>query len=495
MKIKKILIANRGEIALRVISTCREMGIKTVTIYTESESSLPHALLSDEAICLGQGPLSHTYLNQNLLIDIAKKTNSDAIHPGYGFLSENPPFADLVEKSNIIFIGPSSESMKVMGDKKASKELIENIDVPSIPGYHGDNQDSDFLKVKANEIGYPVLIKASAGGGGKGMRVVKDENDFLEALESAKSEALKSFSNDIVLIEKYIENPRHIEVQVMSDSHENHLHFYERECSIQRRHQKIIEETPSPAVNPELRKNITKAATTITKYIKYRGAGTIEFILDEQGKFYFLEMNTRLQVEHPITEMVTGVDLVKLQILVAQGAPLNIKQEEIGQKGHSIEVRIYAEDPDNNFLPSIGTIKEIGSTKLTNVRLDCGYFNENKVTVDFDPMLAKLITYGSDRQSTILKMAKALEDFPFLGLKTNREYLMRILKNEQFEKGNTFTNFVELYKEDLQPTPLNNNQIAKAVASFLLSNQQNIETNSTDKKLTTPWDNLTSFRN
>ena len=257
MKIKKILIANRGEIALRVISTCREMGIKTVTIYTESESSLPHALLSDEAICLGQGPLSHTYLNQNLLIDIAKKTNSDAIHPGYGFLSENPPFADLVEKSNIIFIGPSSESMKVMGDKKASKELIENIDVPSIPGYHGDNQDSDFLKVKANEIGYPVLIKASAGGGGKGMRVVKDENDFLEALESAKSEALKSFSNDIVLIEKYIENPRHIEVQVMSDSHENHLHFYERECSIQRRHQKIIEETPSPAVNPELRKNIT----------------------------------------------------------------------------------------------------------------------------------------------------------------------------------------------------------------------------------------------
>ncbi|HLE12387.1 MAG: hypothetical protein A2504_01265 [Bdellovibrionales bacterium RIFOXYD12_FULL_39_22] len=498
MKISKILIANRGEIAIRVINTCREMGIKTVTIYTEDEIGLPHTFSGDFSICLGQGPLSQTYLNQELIVKIALEQKVDAIHPGYGFLSENPTFAKKVTEAGIIFIGPSPESMRIMGDKKTSKETVEKIGVPLIPGYHGNNQDPNFLKETADKIGYPVLIKASAGGGGKGMRVVNDPADFQSSLESAKREAKNSFGNDIVLLERYILNPRHIEVQMMSDKHGNHLHFFERECSIQRRHQKIIEETPSTALTAEIRRDITATATKITSYINYEGAGTMEFILDQSGKFYFLEMNTRLQVEHPITEMVTGYDLVRLQIEVAQGDILSVKQEDISQQGHAIEVRIYAEDPANNFLPSIGKVLKTGRPTLNNVRLDTGYIDGNEVTVNFDPMLAKLIVHAATRNQAIDKMGVSLDDVIFLGLKTNRAYLKRILSTKEFKDGLTYTNFVEVNKDKLLPKDLRREEIALAISSQLFCPQETYHTNvnynaTTRGSATTAWDTLGSF--
>ncbi|MBA2405318.1 MAG: ATP-grasp domain-containing protein, partial [Bdellovibrionales bacterium] len=351
MKIKKILVANRGEIALRVLKTAKEMGIKVVTVYAEDDKHLPHALFSDESYPLGSGALSETYLNKAKLIEICKRSGADAIHPGYGFLSENEEFARMVEKAGIIFIGPTPESIVLMGDKIGSKKALEKINIPLTPGYHGEDQSEDMLVKEAKKIGYPILIKASAGGGGKGMRIVHQDSELLESIRGAKSEGLKSFSNDRVLIEKYVVNPRHIEVQLMSDTHGTHLHFFERECSIQRRYQKVVEETPAPNMSQELRLKICETAVEIARGINYRGAGTVEFIMAQDGNYYFMEMNTRLQVEHPVSEMVTGADLVKCQIMVAQGDKLPYIQNEIKQKGHAIECRIYAEDPDNNFMP------------------------------------------------------------------------------------------------------------------------------------------------
>jgi 3-methylcrotonyl-CoA carboxylase alpha subunit len=468
-KINKILIANRGEIALRIIQTCKEMGIKTITIYTDEEKSLPHSFAGDESYCLGTGPLKDTYLNQDLIIKIAKELKADAIHPGYGFLSERAAFSKRVREEKIFFIGPKPESIELMGDKKSSKIKIVELGVPSIPGYHGDLQKTDDLLKEAVKIGFPVLIKASAGGGGKGMRIVELESEFQAALEGAKREALNAFSDDTVLLEKYIKSPRHIEIQVMSDQHGNHFHLFERECSIQRRYQKIVEESPSPAVTPELRKAMTEAAVKITKGINYEGAGTIEFILDTDGKFYFLEMNTRLQVEHPVTEMVTGLDLVKLQILIASGEKLPFSQNDLVQTGHAIEVRLYAEDPDNGFLPSIGKIKKIGNTTLRHMRLDCGYKDGNEVSISFDPMLAKLISWGDDRKSAASKMVLALNEVVFLGegLKTNRNYLQRILSSKPFLEGKTFTHFVKTYEKELLPPIITDEERALAIAAML----------------------------
>ena len=349
--IKKILIANRGEISCRVIHTAKLLGIKTAALYTPEEKNSKHVQMADEAFDLGEGVLSETYLNKQKIIQICRENKIDAIHPGYGFLSENADFCELVEKAGLIFVSLTSEHINLMGDKITSKIKMQEIGVPVIPGYNGKDQSLENLKKQAKIIGFPVLIKATAGGGGKGMRIVFKEEDFLESLESAKNEALKSFSNGDVLIEKFITKPRHIEVQMMSDTHGNHLHFFERECSIQRRYQKIIEETPSVALNDELRSSICGDALKITSSIGYRGAATVEFILDEDGSYYFLEMNTRLQVEHPITEEVTGVDLVAMQIKVAEGNELHLKQEQVYQRGHAIECRIYAEDPENNFFP------------------------------------------------------------------------------------------------------------------------------------------------
>jgi len=491
--IKKILIANRGEIALRIISTCREMGIKTVTIFTELEKDYPHALYGDESFNIGDGPLSDTYLNQEKLIEIAKKSGANAIHPGYGFLSENSTFARLVEKEGLIFIGPTPEHMELMGDKIGCKKALEGMGIPFVPGYHGDNQDPKHLLSKANEIGYPIVVKASAGGGGKGMRVVFEEGEFLTSLESAKREALNAFGNDQILIEKYIEKPRHIEVQVMGDTHGNFLHFFERDCSIQRRHQKIIEETPAPHLNDKIRNEITQSAVSLIANIKYRGAGTVEYLYSPESEtFYFLEMNTRLQVEHPITEMVTNCDLVRLQILVASGKEIPLKQVDIKQTGHSIEVRLYAENPDNEFLPSIGKISHVGIPTLKNVRLDTGYVSGNEVTINFDPMLAKLISWGEDRDMARKKIVHSLDEVSFLGVKTNREYLKRILTTPEFGQGKVFTNFVQEYKDLLGPRELSRQELALALAANLLFKKP---VKAKSESFEGPWDNLTEFRN
>ena len=494
-KIKKILIANRGEIALRVIQTAREMGIKTVTLYTEEEVSLPHSNAGDESYNLGSGALKDTYLNQDKIIEVAKKFGADAIHPGYGFLSEKSSFAKKVKAAGIKFIGPSPEAIDLMGDKKTSKIKIQELGVPSIPGYHGDNQEISFLVKEAKKIGLPVLIKASAGGGGKGMRIVYEESEFEAALEGAKREAMNAFGDDTVLLEKYITSPRHIEIQVMSDQHGNHFHLFERECSIQRRYQKIVEESPSSAVSPELRAKMTAAAIKITSGINYEGAGTIELILDTDGSFYFLEMNTRLQVEHPVTEMVTGLDLVRLQIMVAQGDKLPFSQEDIKQRGHAIEVRLYAEDPDNNFLPSIGTIKKIGKTTVRDTRLDCGYVDGNAVTISFDPMLAKLISWGESREIAANKLNLALNDILFLGVNTNRDYLKRILTLPEFHSGKTYTHFVKTYEDKLKKKEPSKEQLALAVAAFLLKPNSAVEKNTQVQRSNNVWESLAGFRN
>lgn len=495
MKIKKIMVANRGEIALRVLKTAKEMGIKVVTVFAEDDKKLPHALHSDEAYSLGSGALAETYLNKQKLIEIAIKSKADAIHPGYGFLSENAEFATMVEKAGIIFIGPTAESIVLMGDKIGSKQAMEKLNIPMIPGYHGDDQQVATLAQKAKEIGFPVLIKASAGGGGKGMRIVHQESELLESIQGAQSEALKSFSNDKVLIEKYVVNPRHIEVQLMSDTHGNHLHFYERECSIQRRYQKVIEETPAPDLSHELRMKICESAVQISSGINYRGAGTVEFILAPDGNFYFLEMNTRLQVEHPVTEMVTGSDLVKCQILVAQGDQLPMKQNDIKQLGQAIECRIYAENPDQNFMPTIGKIERIGVPSLRDVRLDCGFLDGTEVGVNYDPMLAKLVVWGENRPTAISKSLFSLDEVLFLGVKTNRDYLKRILGHRNFMAGKTHTHFIPDHKADLAAPALADQTLAELIAAHSFSCAKVVGSQLGSDKSFNPWTELAGFRN
>lgn len=494
MKIKKILVANRGEIALRVLKTAKEMGIKVVTVYAEDDKNLPHALYADESYSLGSGSLADTYLNKTKLIELTKQCGADAIHPGYGFLSENEEFARMVEKAGIIFIGPTPESIVLMGDKIGSKKALEKLNIPLTPGYHGDDQSDENLMKEARKIGFPVLIKASAGGGGKGMRIVHQESELLESIQGAKSEGLKSFSSDKVLIEKYVVNPRHIEVQLMSDTHGNHLHFFERECSIQRRYQKVVEETPAPNMSQATRLKICQTAVEIAKGINYRGAGTVEFIMAQDGNFYFMEMNTRLQVEHPVTEMVTGSDLVKCQIMVAQGDKLPMKQEDIKQKGHAIECRIYAEDPDNNFMPSIGKIDTIGVPTLRDVRLDCGFLDGTEVGVNYDPMLAKLVVWGENRDLAISKSIQSLDEVLFLGVKTNRDYLKRILKHKDFVAGNTHTHFIPDHKTELEPGDLTNDDVASLIAALSFSQNKKILKTSSES-LSNPWTSLSGFRN
>jgi len=466
--IKKILIANRGEIALRIIKTCKLLNIQTVTIYATDDANLLHATSGDENIHIGRGPLSETYLNQEKIIKLAKDLNVDAIHPGYGFLSENADFCQKLKDNDLIFIGPNLSAIKLMGDKKTSKVKMEEIGIPLVPGYHGDNQDEDFLAKEAIKIGFPVLIKATAGGGGKGMRIVHHESEFKSALTSSKREALNAFSNDKVLLEKYIINPRHIEVQLMSDGKGNHFHFFERECSIQRRYQKVIEETPCLLLDDKLRSDICATAVKIAKEINYIGAGTIEFIMGPDMKFYFLEMNTRLQVEHPVTEMVTGYDLVELQIEAANGEAFDFKQEDIFQSGHAIECRIYAEDPDNDFLPTNGRIQKVQGEGLKDYRLDCGYKDGNSISTSYDPMLAKVIVWEEDRYLAIEKMQDALNDTLFSGVKTNRDYLKRVLFNDKFIEGDIHTHFIENEKNDLIKSELSSLEAANFIAAALI---------------------------
>jgi 3-methylcrotonyl-CoA carboxylase alpha subunit len=439
MKIKKILIANRGEIAVRVVKTCKKLGIKTVGLYAADDKDLIHSKVVDEAFLLVGQTLSETYLNGDKIIEIAKKCGADAIHPGYGFLSENSKFAKAVEDNGLIFIGPRSPNILLMGDKIESKIKAKDLGVPVIPGFNGQDQSLENLKVEAQKVGFPLLIKASAGGGGKGMRVVRNAQDFERSLASAKNEAMKAFKNDAVLLEKFIENSRHIEVQVFGDGKGNAIHLFERECSLQRRHQKIIEESPSVALNMDLRNAVCLEAVKLTSGISYRGAGTVEFIYTN-GKFYFLEMNTRLQVEHPVTEMVTGLDLVELQIKIAQGEEL-LDQSLVEMKGYALEARIYAEDPDHEFLPQTGKILYINQD--SGFRVDTGYEVGNDVTINYDPMIAKIIVHADSREEVVGKMQAALTSNPFLGVKTNRDFLIALISDQNFIPANYDTNYVE----------------------------------------------------
>ncbi|WP_298311477.1 acetyl-CoA carboxylase biotin carboxylase subunit [uncultured Aquimarina sp.] len=442
---KKILVANRGEIAIRVMQTARKMGIKTVAIYSTVDRNAPHVKFADEAVCVGEAPSSESYLLGSKIIEVAKELHVDAIHPGYGFLSENADFAEEVEKNNLIFIGPKSKAIKVMGSKLAAKEAVKAYDIPMVPGI--DEAITDVIKAKkiAKEIGFPILIKASAGGGGKGMRVVEKESDLASQMQRAISEAISAFGDGSVFIEKYVGSPRHIEIQVMADTHGNVIHLFERECSVQRRHQKVVEEAPSAVLTPTLRTEMGEAAVKVAKACDYVGAGTVEFLLDENHNFYFLEMNTRLQVEHPVTELITGTDLVELQIKVARGEELSIKQEDLDIKGHALELRVYAEDPLNDFLPSVGHLDTYRIPIGEGIRVDNGFEEGMDIPIYYDPMLSKLITYGKTREEAIQLMIKAIDEYIVEGVQTTLPFGKYVCKHEAFRSGNFDTHFVKKY--------------------------------------------------
>lgn len=442
---KKILVANRGEIAIRVMKTAQKMGIKTVAVYSTVDRNAPHVKFADEAVCIGEAPSSQSYLLGSKIIEVAKALNVDAIHPGYGFLSENADFAEEAEKNNIIFIGPKSKAIKIMGSKLAAKDAVKEYNIPMVPGYDEAITDVEKAKAVAKEIGFPILIKASAGGGGKGMRVVETEADFESQMDRAISEAISAFGDGSVFIEKYVGSPRHIEIQVMADSHGNVLYLFERECSIQRRHQKVIEEAPSSVLTPELRKKMGEAAVLVAKSCDYLGAGTVEFLLDENNNFYFLEMNTRLQVEHPVTELITGTDLVELQIRVARGEALEMKQEDLQLKGHALELRVYAEDPLNDFLPSVGHLDVYQLPVGEGVRVDNGFEQGMDIPIYYDPMLAKLITYGQTREEAIQLMIKAIEGYQVEGVQTTLPFGKFVFEHEAFRSGKFDTHFVKKY--------------------------------------------------
>lgn len=442
---KKILVANRGEIALRIMKTAKTMGIKTVVIYSTADRKSPHVRFADEAVLIGEAPSNQSYLLGDKIIEVAKNLNVDAIHPGYGFLSENADFAEACEANNLIFIGPKSKAIKIMGNKLAAKEAVKQYDIPMVPGIDEAITDIEKAKQITNAIGFPILIKAAAGGGGKGMRVVENASELESQMKRAISEATSAFGDGSVFIEKYVGSPRHIEIQIMADTHGNIVHLFERECSIQRRHQKVIEEAPSSVLTPESRKKMGEAAVKVAKACDYVGAGTVEFLLDEHHNFYFLEMNTRIQVEHPVTELITNTDLVELQIRVARGEVLPIKQEDLKIKGHALELRVYAEDPLNNFLPSVGHLEVYQLPQGKHVRVDNGFEQGMDIPIYYDPMLAKLITYGETRAEAIEEMLNAINHYKIEGIETTLPFGTFVCEHEAFRSGNFDTHFVKKY--------------------------------------------------
>jgi acetyl-CoA carboxylase biotin carboxylase subunit len=442
-KISKVLVANRGEIALRIMRSCREMGIKTVAVYSDVDRTAMHVRYADRAYPIGAAPSSESYLNMEKIIEVAKLSKADAIHPGYGFLSENAVFSQRCQQEGIIFIGPTPEVIRTMGDKITARTTMLNSGVPVVPGTNTKLTDNDKVVEIINEIGLPVMIKASAGGGGKGMRLVEKESEIISSLRGARSEAKTAFGDDTVYIEKYIASPHHIEFQILGDQHGNVIHLCERECSVQRRHQKVVEETPSPIMNAELREKMGQHAIAAAQAVNYYGAGTIEFLVDDQLNYYFLEMNTRLQVEHPITERVTGYDIVKQQILIAEGRPLEIIQEKVIQFGHAIEARIYAEDTDNNFMPSPGLVTHITEPLGLGVRTDGYVFEGFRIPMDYDPMISKLIVSAPTRKEAIERMRRALYEYKITGVKTNIKFLERIMDCPDFKEGNYNTHFIK----------------------------------------------------
>jgi len=469
---KKILVANRGEIALRVMRTAKAMGIATVAIFSEADRKAPHVRFADEAVCVGPAASKESYLRIDKIIEVALELGVDGIHPGYGFLSENAAFARAVEKAGIQFIGPSPESIEIMGSKLAAKQAVAQFDVPLVPGTDQPISDVETAKRLAVEIGFPILIKASAGGGGKGMRLVYEESELEEQMKMAVSEATSAFGDGSVFIEKFVSSPRHIEIQVLGDTHGNIVYLFERECSIQRRHQKVVEEAPSAVVSPEMRKAMGEAAVKVAKAVNYVGAGTVEFIVDERLNFYFLEMNTRLQVEHPVTEMITGIDLVKEQIQIARGEEISFTQEDLQILGHAIELRVYAEDPENNFLPDIGLLTTYQPPSGPGIRVDDGMEEGMEIPIYYDPMIAKLATFGHTREEAIQRMKEAIDAYKVVGAKTTLPFGTFVMNHPAFITGNFDTKFVDKYfrPNETDPTSF---ELAALLASEIYHNRNN----------------------
>jgi acetyl-CoA carboxylase biotin carboxylase subunit len=476
---KKILVANRGEIALRIMRTIRKMGLRSVAVYSEADRSAPHVLYADEAVCLGAAPASESYLNAGKILECCRQLNVDAIHPGYGFLSENADFAQQVEDAGITFIGPSAEAMRIMGSKLAAKESVKRFNIPMVPGVDKAIDDIPKAKKIAAEVGYPILIKASAGGGGKGMRTVKNEKEFEEQMQRAISEAQAAFGDGSVFIEKYVTSPRHVEIQVLADKHGNTVHLFERECSIQRRHQKVIEESPSAIITPELRKKMGEAAVLVAKSCNYTSTGTVEFLVDDKLNFYFLEMNTRLQVEHPVTEMITGLDLVEQQIRIARGEQLSFTQSDLSINGHSIELRVYAEDPYNNFLPSIGNLSTYIKPTGEGIRVDDGYEQGMDIPIYYDPMIAKLAVHAKDRTEAIEKIKEAINAYKIEGVSTTLPFGQFVFGHEAFISGKFDTAFV---KQFYTPEVIQEMQRTRAEAAAIIALRVLLE----KQKLTNP---------
>jgi acetyl-CoA carboxylase biotin carboxylase subunit len=485
---QKILIANRGEIALRVMRSAREMGIKTVAVYSDADRNALHVRYADEAVHIGAAPSAQSYLDGEKIIDACLKTGATAIHPGYGFLSENAAFARRVREAGLVLIGPSPEAMEVMGNKLSAKAAALKYNIPMVPGTEEAITDVADAKRRAVEVGFPILIKAAAGGGGKGMRIVEGEADFEEQMQLAVSEAVSAFGDGAVFIERYVSSPRHIEIQVLGDTHGNIVHLFERDCSVQRRHQKVIEEAPSKVLTPQIREQMGKCAVDVARSVNYTGAGTVEFIMDDDLNFYFLEMNTRLQVEHPVTELITGIDLVKEQICIAQGQAISFKQEDLQIRGHAIELRVYAEDPANNFLPDIGTLQTYITPKGAGVRVDDGFEQGMEIPIYYDPMIAKLITYGKNRTEAIERMIRAIDEYQITGIVTTLGFGKFVMQHEAFTSGNFDTHFVKKY---FTPDVLNTDdeheaKIAAIIMEKLLS-QTKVVTAATAITETSNW--------
>lgn len=475
-KINKILVANRGEIAVRVMRTARDLGFRTVAVYSEADAGALHVQVADEAVCIGPAAVGESYLVAEKILAAAAKTGADAIHPGYGFLSENAAFSEACEQAGITFIGPRSEAINLMGSKRLSKIAMIEAGVPCIPGYQDAEQSDENLVAKAEDIGFPLMVKASAGGGGRGMRLVHQQSELLEQIRTARSEAETAFGSGELILERAVLEPRHIEIQVFADEHGNAVYLGERDCSIQRRHQKVVEEAPSPFVNPELRQRMGEAAVNAAKACNYRGAGTVEFLVDADKHFYFLEMNTRLQVEHPVTELITGQDLVAWQLKVAAGEPLPLTQEEITLEGHAVEVRLYAEDPRNNFMPQTGRVRLWDYPERAGIRMDHGIQTGQEVSPFYDPMIAKVIAYGDNRTEAIRRLASAVEDTQLLGLNNNKLFLQNVLRHPVFGAGEATTAFIEQHfsadpsMDQKQPSDAT---LAKAAMLYFLSSAQN----------------------
>jgi acetyl-CoA carboxylase biotin carboxylase subunit len=487
--IKKILIANRGEIAVRVINACREMSIATVAVYSAADRKSLHVQMADEAICIGDPPPLESYLNIDKIITVAKDRGTDAIHPGYGFLAENADFSARCEQEGIIFVGPNSKALRLVGDKVASRETMTKAKIPIIPGMMTKRAEMKEFREAAEKIGYPVMIKASAGGGGKGMRIIHSPDELEKGIEAGMREAKSAFGDESVYLEKYIEEPRHVEFQVLADNFGDVVHLYERECSIQRRHQKIVEETPSCAIDDELRKKMGEIAKKVIKLSGYNNAGTVEFLLDRNRNFYFLEVNARIQVEHPITELVTGVDLVKQQIKIASGEKLSHKQEEIKQRGHAIECRIYAEDPDNNFFPSAGKILFMKEPAGPGVRHDCGIYSGFEVPVYYDPILSKVITWAETREDARKRMILALSNYVVLGIKTTIGFLSSVMDHPEFIAGNTQTNFIEKNMSDWTNRKKERRFLSEALVTAAVASQSKTAEKrwAVKEKAPSPW--------